>query len=89
MVCYDIVNDHRRNAVSKILENCGQRVQYSVFECDTDESPYLNLALQISREIDGETDSVRFYPLCHACASRVEILGAGTVTEEVEGFLLL
>ena len=34
VVCYDIPDDKRRNKISQILEGYGERVQWSVFECD-------------------------------------------------------
>ncbi len=33
IVAYDISSDKKRNAVAKILEQFGDRVQFSVFEC--------------------------------------------------------
>ena len=35
-VAYDITDDKRRNRVAKILKDFGTRIQYSVFECNTD-----------------------------------------------------
>ena len=32
LICYDVVNDRRRNRVSRLLEGYGLRVQKSVFE---------------------------------------------------------
>ncbi|MCA9742068.1 CRISPR-associated endonuclease Cas2, partial [candidate division KSB1 bacterium] len=34
LVSYDIVDDKQRTKLAKRLQNYGQRVQYSVFECD-------------------------------------------------------
>ena len=34
VVCYDIPDDKRRNRISEILEGFGERVQFSIFECD-------------------------------------------------------
>ncbi len=36
MVCYDVVDDRRRHQLAKRLEQCCQRVQYSVVECPLD-----------------------------------------------------
>ncbi|MEW6376162.1 MAG: CRISPR-associated endonuclease Cas2, partial [Thermodesulfobacteriota bacterium] len=33
VVSYDIPDDQRRIKIAKILEDFGDRVQYSVFEC--------------------------------------------------------
>jgi CRISPR-associated protein Cas2 len=32
VVCYDVVDDRRRNRIFKLLKDYGRRVQYSVFE---------------------------------------------------------
>ncbi len=32
LISYDITADNRRNALAKLLEGFGSRVQYSVFE---------------------------------------------------------
>ena len=42
-VAYDITDDRRRNAVAKILLDFGTRIQYSLFECNTDKRAYLRL----------------------------------------------
>ena len=36
LVAYDIPDDGTRTQVANELENWGDRVQYSVFECDLD-----------------------------------------------------
>ena len=43
-VAYDITDDKRRNRVAKILKDFGTRIQYSVFECDTDRRALLRFA---------------------------------------------
>ena len=47
LVTYDVARDEkgekRLRKVSKILENYGQRVQYSVFECLVDPSQWVEL----------------------------------------------
>ena len=42
-VAYDITDDKRRNRVAKILKDFGTRIQYSVFECNTDRRALLRL----------------------------------------------
>ena len=34
VVSYDIHDDKRRNSIHKVLKNFGERIQFSVFECD-------------------------------------------------------
>lgn len=75
IVSYDIEDDKRRNRVAKALKDFGQRVQYSVFECETDLRNYFRLKDRLEKLIDSETDSVIFYHLCQSCESRMERLG--------------
>ena len=39
----------------------GQRVQFSVFECEVDPAQWAALKARLMKEIDPETDSLRFY----------------------------
>jgi len=34
VVCYDVVDDRRRYRIMKTMTGYGDRVQYSVFECE-------------------------------------------------------
>jgi CRISPR-associated protein Cas2 len=54
VVSYDIVDDRRRQRLAKVLENYGQRVQKSVFECRLDEGRFLKLKKQVDKLIDLE-----------------------------------
>ncbi|MCF8037990.1 MAG: CRISPR-associated endonuclease Cas2 [Desulfohalobiaceae bacterium] len=78
LVCFDIVNDNKRNKVAKILKGCGYRVQKSVFECpDLTEKKLLKLIDKIEKQIDAAEDSVRYYRLCRACLDGFEFSGLG------------
>ena len=77
LISYDISDDDRRRRVYEALKDFGRRVQFSVFECDVDEAGLRELSARIDFEIDGSTDSCRFYRLCKACAAEVRILGKG------------
>ncbi len=79
LVCYDISDDARRLKAAKILDDYGDRVQYSVFEIP-DLSPEL---LEVCRRRieaviePSEGDSVRFYSLCRSCRKAIFVLGKG------------
>lgn len=75
VVSYDIQDDRRRNRVCKTLKNFGGRVQYSVFECELDRRQFLRLKHQLEKEIDNQTDSLVFYPLCQVCLKKTERSG--------------
>ncbi|MCJ2542414.1 CRISPR-associated endonuclease Cas2 [Thermostichus vulcanus] len=76
LVCYDVVDDKRRQKLAKRLEQYCQRVQYSVFECPLQTAdlegklerlwlPLLNL----------EEDSLRAYPLDATAKERTKVFG--------------
>jgi len=79
-VCYDVPDDRKRNRVSKILEGYGQRVQKSVFECDLKPEYLKSLHQKLSRTI-GPDDTVRYYYLCAACVTKVEVVNGPPVTQ--------
>ncbi|MGV2391312.1 MAG UNVERIFIED_CONTAM: CRISPR-associated endonuclease Cas2 [Microcystis novacekii LVE1205-3] len=43
VVSYDISDDKRRTKIHNTLKSYGQRVQYSVFECDLTDTQYAKL----------------------------------------------
>lgn len=79
MISYDISDDDKREAIAKLLERYGKRVQKSVFECFVDERTYLEIKRKASLIIDMETDSVRFYLLCRRCVEAIDFIGKGPV----------
>jgi len=82
VISYDISVDRRRNKVAKLLEGFGQRVQYSVFECDLTEAQYAALQRKLRRWLKpGEGDSLRTYRLCAACVKTVVVEGPGPAVE--------
>ena len=54
----------------------GQRVQYSVFECEIDPAQWTVLRARLVREIDPEQDRLRFYFLGANWRRRIEHVGA-------------
>jgi CRISPR-associated protein Cas2 len=81
LVTYDIALTDRAGAkrlrrVAKLCQNYGQRVQNSVFECLVDPARWEKLRHALVREIDAETDSLRFYYLGKNWRRRVEHVGA-------------
>jgi CRISPR-associated protein Cas2 len=81
VVSYDVstVNEggvRRLARVAKACKNFGQRVQYSVFECSVDPAQWAALRNNLIKEINPETDSLRFYFLGANWRNRVEHVGA-------------
>jgi len=81
LVTYDVATDtpegrRRLRAVARACEDWGQRVQYSVFECELDPAQWTALRARLVGSIDPSTDSLRFYMLGREWRRRVEHVGA-------------
>ena len=92
LVSYDVADDEnsarRLRRVAKACKDYGQRVQYSVFECNVDPTQWTVLKNRLIEEIDDEKDSLRFYYLGANWKRRVEHLGAKK-TIDLEGPLII
>jgi CRISPR-associated protein Cas2 len=76
VVSYDIHDDKRRNRIHKVLKNFGERIQFSVFECDLTKEQLLRMQHALKRIIEEEDqDSVRFYHLCDSCQRKIDRIG--------------
>lgn len=87
-ICYDISDDRRRLQVAKVLQDFGERVQLSVFEANLSPDELARLKRQVRAHLDLEEDSLRLYPLCAACVTRIDLLGQGIVTQDPEVIIL-
>jgi CRISPR-associated protein Cas2 len=76
LVAYDISSDRRRSKVHKTLCGFGKWTQYSLFECYLTEKELVALRGRLDPILDAGKDNVRFYPLCAACAGKVETVGS-------------
>mgnify|MGYP005850012943 CR=1 FL=1 len=76
VIAYDVVCDKRRNRLAKLLLGYGERVNYSVFECDLRPPQFAGLHKQILQLIDLKEDRVRYYELCLDCRRRILVNGA-------------
>lgn len=85
LVSYDIpsskLGDRRRAALAKKLEGWGLRVQFSIFEVELDPQKLPLMIADLQDTIDATEDSVRVYPLCGTCMSRMTRLGVEAVVE--------
>lgn len=80
LITYDVetVNAEGRRRLRKVAKQCvnyGQRVQNSVFECHLDSAQFANLKHDLTKLIDIEKDSLRFYYLGHHWERKVEHVG--------------
>lgn len=81
LVTYDVSTEsdggkRRLRRVARACKDFGQRVQYSVFECEVDPAQWVALKARLMREIDAKADSLRFYHLGANWRRRVEHVGA-------------
>jgi len=81
LVTCDVATDtpegrRRLRAVARACEDRGQRVQYSVFECELDPAQWTALRARLVGFIDVSTDSLRFCMLGREWRRRVEHAGA-------------
>ena len=81
LVTYDVNTTdpggrRRLRRIARICKDYGQRVQFSVFECQVDPAQWTDLRARLIREIDDEADSLRFYRLGANWRPRVEHVGA-------------
>ena len=58
------------------MQNYGQRVQFSVFECVVDPAQWTKLKNKLEKTIDKELDSLRYYYLGANYKRKVEHVGA-------------
>ena len=81
LVTYDVATGKTegRRRLSRIAKTCldyGQRVQYSVFECNVTPEQWAQLRHELMELIDPREDSLRFYMLGANWRRRVEHIGA-------------
>ena len=92
LVTYDVNTQdaagHKRlRRVARACLDWGQRVQYSVFECEVDQAQWIALRTRLLAEIEPVRDSLRFYRLGKAGKSTVEHVGAKPILD-LEGPLV-
>ena len=86
LVTYDVSTESpagrkRLRRISRACLDYGQRVQYSVFECEVDPAQWTALRARLLDEYDETTDSLRFYFLGANWKQRIEHCGAKPATD--------
>ena len=80
LVTYDVATHdaegrRRLRRIARHCQNYGQRVQYSVFECQVDPAQWTTLRALLVTEMDPDQDSLRFYRLGSNWRPRIEHIG--------------
>ncbi len=81
LITYDVSTEteggkRRLRRVARACRDYGQRVQYSVFECEVDPAQWVKLRNRLMKEIASEHDSLRFYHLGAKWQGKIEHVGA-------------
>ena len=88
LITYDIENDKRRKKISDELEAFGYRVNYSVFECELNQTKLRKLKEKREELVDVKYDSVRFYHICENCLPKsFELCNKGDIFEKEDFFI--
>ncbi len=72
VVCYDVAKTKLRNKVADELEKCGERANYSVFECMITDSQLKQLKERLAKIIDPRTDKILYYHICVDCFIKMQ-----------------
>ena len=67
VIAYDIADTKRRNRLAKELEDWGERVNYSVFECILKHKQFESVKKVMNEIINPHSDVVVVYPMCLDC----------------------
>jgi CRISPR-associated protein Cas2 len=86
LISYDVSTEtgdgaRRLRRIARACKDYGQRVQFSVFECEVDPAQWVKLKARLIGEMDEKSDSLRFYYLGANWKRRVEHTGAKPVLD--------
>lgn len=84
----DAAGRRRLRRIAKACQDHGQRVQFSVFECEVEPAAWTHLRHRLIDEMNPDKDSLRFYFLGAEGKRRIEHVGT-KVPLDLEGPLLL
>ena len=89
LITYDIADDGRREDIATVLSGYGPRVQLSVFECDTrSRTEITELRAKLRALIDPAEDQIRLYPLDETAIRSTIVLGARTIEERQDFWIV-
>ncbi|MEA5012887.1 MAG: CRISPR-associated endonuclease Cas2 [Angelakisella sp.] len=78
----------RLRKVSKLCERYGVRVQNSVFELLVDSGQLTTVQKALSKIIDHQQDSIRFYRLGNSYENKIECMGKPLFIQQGEPLIL-
>ncbi len=77
----DAAGRNRLRRIARACQDYGQRVQYSVFECEVSPAEWTMLRARLCEIMNPERDSLRFYMLGANWRRRVEHVGTRPATD--------
>lgn len=84
IVCYDISDDRQRDRVARLLDDVGDRIQFSVFQVFLPPASMEALLIRLEAEIDRSTNVISCFAICEACRDRSRTCGVGSpLTQEL------
>ena len=92
VITYDVnsmtvAGEKRLRRVAKLCERYGVRVQNSVFEVLVDATQLTALKHELSKEINEDVDSIRFYRLGNSYQNKIDSMGKKLKVEAGEPLL--
>ena len=86
LISYDVQTTspggvRRLRRIARACQDYGQRVQFSVFECEVAPDQWVMLRARLLAEMDVAQDSLRFYFLGASGKRRIEHIGAKPATD--------
>jgi CRISPR-associated protein Cas2 len=93
LITYDVNTEaaagrKRLRKIAKVCVNYGQRVQFSVFECNVDAAQLKLIKHELLGIMDEGFDSLRFYNLGNNYKPKVEHYGAKTSFDVTDPLVL-
>jgi CRISPR-associated protein Cas2 len=93
LVTYDVNTEtadgqRRLRKVATICKNYGQRVQFSVFECQVNESQYETLRAELLKVMNSKVDNLRIYKLPTPREKHLECYGVDKYVDYNEPLIL-
>ena len=83
VIAYDMPDDKRCTKVHSIVLGHGRWTEYSLYEYFLTRKELVLLRSKLAEHLEVKEDSVRFYPLCANCVSKVETVGGPPPADEV------
>lgn len=85
VVCYDIADDRRRNAIARMLDAYGDRIQESIFELPVDANRLQECLDNIMERFVPTEDGLIVYALCGSCDDKAQYFGSSATESRIGG----